>query len=117
MHDPASTIATQSAKMASPPSSRSTSMSPLERFLTDDPETDGLFLDPLSVERETPQQRTEHRLWRWQAALRLREALCSVPFYANRAAKAKQEGGEEGEMDYWLGLQGSQGSLRRLPKG
>ena len=116
MPEPTGTISTQSARMGSPPSNRSTSMSPLERFLTDDPETDSLFLDPLSVEQETPQQRAAHRLWRWQAALRLREGLCSVPFYANRAAKAFQEGGEAAEMDYWLGLQGSEATLKRPPR-
>lgn len=32
---------------------------------------------------------------------RLKETLCSMPFYGNRAAKAAKEGKE---MDYWVGL-------------
>lgn len=57
-----------------------------------------------------------HYQWRLQAARRLREALYSVPFYANRADKARAEGGEEAELAYWLNLQGSQAALVRPPK-
>lgn len=49
---------------------------------------------------------------RLQAAERLREALCSVPFYAKRAERARQAGDE---MAYWLGLQASEATLRRPP--
>lgn len=48
-----------------------------------------------------------------QAALRLREALSSVPFYAKKTEKARLAGDE---MAYWLDLQGSEATLRRRPK-
>ena len=59
----------------------------------------------------TPEEKaTPHYQWRLQAAERLREALCSVPFYAKKAQRAKEEGDE---MAYWLGLQASEATLRR----
>lgn len=45
-----------------------------------------------------------------QAAIRLREALCSVPFYARRAERARLAGDE---MAYWRGLQASEATLMR----
>lgn len=48
-----------------------------------------------------------------QAAERLREALCSVPFYAKRAEQARLAGDE---MAYWIDLQGSEATLVRPPK-
>jgi hypothetical protein len=45
------------------------------------------------------------------AAERLRERLSGVLFYANRAAKAQAETGDE--MSYWLSLQGSQMTAHR----
>ena len=47
---------------------------------------------------------------RLQAAKALQERLSSVPFYANRAAKAKERGDE---MEYWLDLQSSQATAHR----
>jgi len=47
---------------------------------------------------------------RMQAARRLREALCSVPFYAKAAERASQRGDE---MDYWLQLKASEPMLHR----
>lgn len=60
-------------------------------------------------ERSDPRVQEAHR-WAMQAAIRLREALSGVPFYAKRAEQARLEGNE---MDYWLGLQGSEATLRR----
>jgi hypothetical protein len=45
-----------------------------------------------------------------EAAGRLCEPLCSVPFYAKKAEKARLAGDE---MAYWLGLQASEATLRR----
>ena len=44
---------------------------------------------------------------RERAALRLKERLSSVPFYANRAAKCRARGGEAAERLYWQQLHGS----------
>ncbi|GAB6048444.1 hypothetical protein JCM19379_22730 [Methyloparacoccus murrellii] len=44
---------------------------------------------------------------RERAALRLKERLSSVPFYAQRAARCRARGGEEAEMLYWRQLHGS----------
>lgn len=52
---------------------------------------------------------------RMQAAERLRERLCTVPFYANRAAKVAAQTGDE--MDYWLELQASQPTAHRRSSG
>lgn len=51
---------------------------------------------------------------RLQAARRLREALCGVPFYANHAKRQVELTGDE--MDYWLALQGSEPNVIRPPK-
>lgn len=66
------------------------------------------FLDYL-----TPHEKAIVKAWRKQASERLREALCCVPFYANRAEQARLAGDE---MAYWLGLQGSEMTLYRPPK-
>jgi hypothetical protein len=89
------------------------SVTELERFLSE-PEPEpmkSLFVEqgfiPLD---ETPEQRRERRLLQWQAAERLRESLCSVPFYAKRAEAARLKGNE---MAYWIDLQGSEATLKR----
>lgn len=51
---------------------------------------------------------------RLQAAKRLREALCGVPFYAKRAKEQIELTGDE--MDYWLALQASEPNVIRPPK-
>lgn len=65
------------------------------------------WLDPAHL--KTPEAKA-HYAWRLQAARRLREALCSVPFYAKGAQDAKERGDE---MAYWLSLQGSEATLVR----
>jgi hypothetical protein len=65
-------------------------------------------------ERCDPRVQEAHRLAR-QAAERLREALCCVPFYAKGAAQAQALHGDE--MVYWLDLQASEATLVRLPIG
>lgn len=75
---------------------------------TDDPLRD--WLCESESERSDPRVQAAH-LWARQAAERLREALCGVPFYAKRAAQTKAETGDE--MDYWLGLQSSEATLVR----
>ena len=61
----------------------------------------------LALTQWEPPVSEEERLRR---AERLRAALCSVPFYAKKAQRAKEEGDE---MAYWLGLQASEATLRR----
>jgi len=51
-----------------------------------------------------PQEEKDRRL---RAALRLKERRSSHPFYGRMAAEARERGGEEAEMQYWLNLQGS----------
>lgn len=75
---------------------------------------DDLFTDWLSekeYERSDPKIQAAHQ-WARQAAIRLREALCSVPFYAKGASAAAKMGDE---MDYWLVLQSSEATLVRPP--
>ena len=50
---------------------------------------------------------------RVRAAQHLREDLCSVPWYAKKAAQVKAETGDE--MIYWICLQGSEVNLNRRP--
>lgn len=62
------------------------------------------------LDRLTPEEEATVNAWRKQAAERLREALCSVPWYAKKAEKARLAGNE---MAYWLDLQGSEMTLLR----
>lgn len=48
-----------------------------------------------------------------QGPIRLREALCSVPFYAKRAAQEKAKSGDE--MVYWRDLFRSAPHMTRPP--
>lgn len=57
------------------------------------------------VDSLTDQEAEQVRIWRLEAARRLRAALSSTPFYADRAERARLAGNE---MAYWLDLQGSQ---------
>lgn len=50
-----------------------------------------------------------------QGPIRLREALCSVPFYAKRAAQEKAKSGDE--MVYWRDLFLSAPHMTRPPSG
>ena len=50
-----------------------------------------------------------------QGPVRLREALCSVPFYAKRAAQEKAKSGDE--MVYWRDLFLSAPHMTRPPSG
>lgn len=50
-----------------------------------------------------------------QGPIRLREALCSVPFYAKRAAQEKAKSGDE--MVYWRDLFRSAPHMTRPPSG
>ena len=54
-------------------------------------------------------------MWRLQAAYRLRAGLRGVPFYRDRAQRARAETGSE--MPYWLELQGSEMTLERPAPG
>lgn len=47
---------------------------------------------------------------------RLREALCSVPFYAEGERKAMERGGLREVARYWKGLFGNEINLHRPPK-
>ena len=93
-----------------PPGSLSTgpalvpSSTPSERVLTRAELTNKVF----EQYRGTPEYVPMHE--RLQAAKALRERLCSVPFYAHRAARAAARGDE---MVYWLELQASQATAHR----
>ena len=71
------------------------------------------WLVPSESEHSDPYL-AELEAWHERAAVRLKEALSSVPFYAKRAAKAAAAGDE---MDYWRDLQMSEATLERPSKG
>lgn len=51
-----------------------------------------------------------------QGGERLREALCSVPFYAEGERKAMERGGLPEVARYWKGLFANERNLHRPPK-
>lgn len=85
-------------------------------------DADGLLmaLDRLSGEMTlVPPLPAQEIARRRLAAEHLRDWLSLSPFYAERALRARKQGGEMAEMEYWLDLQAScvNLSLPTLPTG
>jgi hypothetical protein len=64
----------------------------------------------------TPEEEAARVQFLKPGGARLREALCSVPYWAEGERRAMEQGGQAAVDEYWMVLFGNERNLHRPPK-